>query len=143
MFAMSTAPVAGLGGVSGLATRGSGVGRRGVASSSKALGAMGGEGLGQRALLSGKAGVSASAVRSPGQKQKRGALVVRAVTGPRETRLGSILTTLPQRVDLYFKVRKGRKLLWKAILAFTAGLGHWVGNGLALFTTLFAVQSTN
>ena len=27
------------------------------------------------------------------------------MTGPRETRLGSILTTLPTRVDLYFKIR--------------------------------------
>ena len=56
-------------------------------------------------------------------------MVTRAVTGPRETRLGSILTTLPQRVDLYFKVRRGRKLLWKCIFAFT---GFYTANVLSL-----------
>lgn len=143
MFATSMAP-AGLGGVSALGssslTRGGALGRRGMASANvkaKALGAMGGEGMGQRALLSGKsAAVSASGaavrVRSAGQRGQRGrggALTVRAVTGPRETRLGSILTSLPQRVDLYFKVRRGRKLLWKAILAFT---GFYTANVISL-----------
>jgi hypothetical protein len=58
-----------------------------------------------------------------------GAVVTRAVTGPRETRLGSILTTIPQRLDLYFRVRKGRKLLWKIIFAAT---GFYSANVLSL-----------
>ena len=65
----------------------------------------------------------------PAARGRRGAVVARAVTGPRETRLGSILTSLPQRVDLYFKVRRGRKLLWKAIFAFT---GFYTANVLSL-----------
>ena len=129
---MMVAPV-GLGGVSAL---GGVPGRRGMASSSarvKALGAMSGEGLGQSAMLSRKSaagGVTAAArARSASQRGRGQALTVRAVTGPRETRLGSILTTLPQRVDLYFKIRRGRRLLWKGILALT---GFYSANVISL-----------
>ena len=128
---MMVAP-AGLGGVSAL---GGVPGRRGVVSSSarvKALGAMGGDGMGQSALLSQKSAagsVTAARARSASQRGRGQALMVRAVTGPRETRLGSILTTLPQRVDLYFKIRRGRRLLWKGILALT---GFYSANVISL-----------
>ena len=56
-------------------------------------------------------------------------LVVSAVSNRRETRLGSLLTTLPQRIDLYFKRAKGRKLLWKGICCFS---GFYVANTLTL-----------
>ena len=133
---MLLAPV-GLGAVGALGGGAAAPGRaRRVASSSssasgaRALGAMGGEGLGQRALLRGATTVTSAAAARVRSTRGRGlALTVRAVTGPRETRLGSILTTLPQRVDLYFKVRKGRRLLWKAILAFT---GFYTANVISL-----------
>ena len=136
MSAMMLAPV-GLGAVGTLGGGAAAPGRaRRAASSSssasgaRALGAMGGEGMGQRALLSGATTVtSASAARVRSTRGRGLGLTVRAVTGPRETRLGSILTTLPQRVDLYFKVRRGRKLLWKAILAFT---GFYTANVISL-----------
>jgi hypothetical protein len=95
------------------------------------LGAMGGEGMGGRALLGGdRLSLSAAPARSAaGRGGRGGAVTVRAVTGPRETRLGSILTTLPQRLDLYFKVRRGRRFLWKAIAAFT---GFYTANVISL-----------
>lgn len=129
---------AGLGAVSALGQRGGSCGRpcrSRVASSvsvrAKGMGAMGGEEMGQRALLGGKgAGAMATMRRSAASQRGRGsALIVKAVTGPRETRLGSILTTLPQRVNLYFKVRRGRRLLWKTILAFT---GFYTANVISL-----------
>ena len=56
-------------------------------------------------------------------------LAISAVSGRRETRLGSLLTTLPQRIELYFNRRKGRKLLWKGICCFS---GFYVANTLTL-----------
>lgn len=98
--------------------------------SAKALGAMRGEAMGQRARLFAPRGAAAGrSSHRMTQRGRGGAVAVRAVTGPRETRLGSILTTLPQRVDLYFKVRKGRRLLWKAISAFT---GFYTANVISL-----------
>ena len=97
--------------------------RRGGASTARALG-FAGEGMGQRASLrrSSRADVRLARGRAT-------AVVTKAVTGPLETRLGSILTSLPQRIDLYFRVRRGRKLLWKAIFAFT---GFYTANVLSL-----------
>lgn len=98
--------------------------RRG-ATSARALGFKGGEGMGQSASLARRQ----VAMVGPKVASRGGALVTRAVTGPRETRLGSILTTIPQRLDLYFRVRRGRKLLWKIIFAAT---GFYSANVLSL-----------
>ena len=97
--------------------------RRGGASTARALG-FAGEGMGQRASLRRSTRADVRLARGRGQ-----AVVTKAVTGPLETRLGSILTSLPQRIDLYFRVRRGRKLLWKAIFAFT---GFYTANVLSL-----------
>ena len=125
MAAMTIAPVGmGVRALDGARATTSGVRRGGAAFTSRALGANA-EGMGQRATL--RRGRTLDAARTA--RGRAGAVVTRAVTGPRETRLGSILTTLPQRVDLYFKVRRGRKLLWKAIFAFT---GFYAANVLSL-----------
>lgn len=117
MAAMTIAPV-------GMGVRALGAparANRGGASTARALGAAG-EGMGQRAAL--------RTVKHTGVRMARGnTMVTKAVTGPLETRLGSILTSLPQRIDLYFRVRRGRKLLWKAICAFA---GFYTANVLSL-----------
>lgn len=125
MAAMTIAPVGT--GVRALGAPSASRGRscRGGASTARALG-FAGEGMGQRAAL------RSVHVRPSGVALARGRghlAVTKAVTGPLETRLGSILTSLPQRIDLYFRVRKGRKLLWKAICAFT---GFYTANVLSL-----------
>ena len=121
-MAAAIAPVGLCGGALG-AARTNGI-RRG-ATSARALGFKGGEGMGQSASLARRQ----VARVGPKVAGRGGAVVTRAVTGPRETRLGSILTTIPQRLDLYFRVRKGRKLLWKIIFAAT---GFYSANVLSL-----------
>lgn len=122
MAAMTIAP-AGMGVRALGAPSASRAARRGGASTARALG-FAGEGMGQRASLRRSTRADVRLARGRGQ-----AVVTKAVTGPLETRLGSILTSLPQRIDLYFRVRRGRKLLWKAIFAFT---GFYTANVLSL-----------
>ena len=123
--AATMAAIATLGTTAAFGMGGAGVSRRTVrpaaSSASRALSSAGGDGAAERAMILRRgSAASRASIASPGGKSggRRGELTITAVTGPRETRIASILTTLPTRIELYFRVRRGRRTLWKAISAF-------------------------
>jgi hypothetical protein len=59
----------------------------------------------------------------------RRTLDVRAERIERETRLGSVLTSLPQRFNLYFARKSYRTTLWRGISAY---FGFYLANVLTL-----------
>lgn len=137
--AATMAAIATLGTTAAFGMGGAGVSRRTVrpaaSSASRALSSAGGDGAAERAMILRPIGSAASraSIASRGRVHRgggrRGELTITAVTGPRETRIASILTTLPTRIELYFRVRKGRRTLWKAISAFA---GFYTANVISL-----------
>ena len=72
-------------------------------------------------------GTSSASSRSSGgcksrssqqQINKRGRRNMKTIKCESETRIASVLTSLPQRLDLYFQRRSYRMLLWKTIFIF-------------------------
>jgi hypothetical protein len=78
-----------------------------------------------RLLFSGDGSASSSSFRcksrsSQQQINKRGRRrnTMKTIKCESETRIASVLTSLPQRLDLYFQRRSYRMLLWKTIFIF-------------------------
>jgi len=61
---------------------------------------------------------SSSSSRSSSSKKKKRSHNKKTIKCESETRIASVLTSLPQRLDLYFQRRSYRMLLWKTIFIF-------------------------
>ena len=79
-----------------------------------------------RLLFSGDGSASSSSFRCKSRssqqqintKRGRRRNVMKTIKCESETRIASVLTSLPQRLDLYFQRRSYRMLLWKTIFIF-------------------------
>ena len=72
-----------------------------------------------RMLFSGTSSASSKSRSSQQQINKRGRRRnMKTIKCESETRIASVLTSLPQRLDLYFQRRSYRMLLWKTIFIF-------------------------
>ena len=71
------------------------------------------------------------------RRRRRKRRVDRTVKAESETRLASILTSLPQRLDLYFQRRSYRMFLWKSIFVF---VGFYLASVLTLSFGALAIN---